>query len=88
MDIDGPTFVPKSGFLTCNFGQGLSQKVAFFFIFEQVVQPVFLDKMLALSNKKPAFLLVSGFSGCCIFTVLSKYYLKVACSPKRHLKLP
>ena len=34
------------------------------------------DKMLALSNKKPTFLLVSGFFGCCLFTILFKYYLK------------
>ena len=34
------------------------------------------DKMLALSNKKSTFVLVSGFFGCCIFTILFKYYLK------------
>ena len=36
------------------------------------------DKMLALSNKKTTFVLVSGFFGCYIFTVLFKYmyYLK------------
>ena len=29
--------------------------------------------MLALSNKKSTFVLVSGFFGCCIFTILFKY---------------
>ena len=36
----------------------------------------FFDKMLALSNKKSTFVLVSGFFGCFIFTILFKYYLK------------
>ena len=32
--------------------------------------------MLALSNKKSTFVLVPGFFGCCIFTILFKYYSK------------
>ena len=31
--------------------------------------------MLALSNRKSTFVLVSGFFGCCIFKILFKYYL-------------
>ena len=60
MNIDGPTFVLKSG-LFANLGQGLSQKVVIFLIFEQIVRPGFLEKMLALSNKKFTLVLVSGF---------------------------
>ena len=33
MGIDGPTFVPKSGYFFTNLGQGLSSKVGFFLIF-------------------------------------------------------
>ena len=32
--------------------------------------------MLALSNKKSTFVLVPGCFGCCIFTILLKYYSK------------
>ena len=60
MGIDGPTFVPKVANFT-NLGKGLSQKAGFFLIFEPVVRTGFSDKMLALSNKKSTFVLVSGF---------------------------
>ena len=33
MGIDGPTFVPKSGYFFTNLGQSLSSKVGFFLIF-------------------------------------------------------
>ena len=59
-----------------NFGQGLSSKVGFFLIFWPIVQAGFFDKMLALSNKKSTFVLISGLFGCCIFTILFKNYLK------------
>ena len=45
-------------------------------IFEPTLQAGFFDKMLALSDKKSTFVLVSGFVACCIFTILFKYYLK------------
>ena len=32
--------------------------------------------MLALSNEKSTFVLVSGFFGCCIVTILFKYHSK------------
>ena len=41
----GPTFVSKVANFT-NLGQGLSKKVGFFLIFEQIVRPGFFDKML------------------------------------------
>ena len=52
-----------------SLGQGLSEKVGFFLIFEPILRGGFFDKMPALSNKKSTFVLVSGFSGCCVFTV-------------------
>ena len=61
MGIDGPTFVPKSGYFFTNFGQGLSSKVGFFLIFSPILRVGFFDKMLALSNKKSTFVLISGF---------------------------
>ena len=68
----------------------LSQKVAIFYrfvsrfvliswlflIFQPILRAGFFDKMLALSNKKATFVLVSGVFGCCIFTILFKYYLE------------
>ena len=50
MGIDGSIFVPKSGFFT-NLGQGLSQKVGFFLIFQQILRPGFLDKIGTLKHE-------------------------------------
>ena len=44
-----------------NLGQDLSQKVGFFLVFNQILRNSFFGRMLALSNKKSAFILVSGF---------------------------
>ena len=74
MGIDGPTFVPKSGYFLPILG--LSSKVGFFLIFWPILRAGFFDKMLALSNKKSTFVLISGFFGFCIFTILLKNYLK------------
>ena len=59
-----------------NFGQGLSSKVGFFLIFWPILRAGFFDKMLALSNKKSTFVLISGFFGCYIYTIFFKNYLK------------
>ena len=61
----------------------MSQKVGFFLNFETVLRADFFDKMLALSNEKSTFVLVSGFFGCCIFMILFKYYLKGLFSTKK-----
>ena len=53
--------VPPKWLIFTNLGQGLSQKVGFFLIFEPILRAGFFDKMLALSNKKSTFVLVSGF---------------------------
>ena len=76
MGIDGPTFVPKKWLFFTNFGRGLSSKVGFFLIFLPILRAGFLDKVLALSNKKSTFVLISGFFDCCIFTILFKNVLK------------
>ena len=44
-----------------NLGQGLSQNVGFFFIIYPILKDGFLDKIIALSNKKSTFVLVYGF---------------------------
>ena len=75
MGING-NLCPKKWLFFTNLGQDLSSKVGFFLIFHPILQAGFFDKMLALSNKKSTFVLVSGFFGCCIFTILFKYYLK------------
>ena len=61
MGIDGPTFIPKSGYFFTNLGQGLSRKVGFFLIFEPILQVGFFDKMLALLNKKSTLALFLVF---------------------------
>ena len=76
MVIDGPTFVPKSGYFLLIWVKVCPQKLAFPLFFSQFYELAFFDKMLALLNKKSTFVLVSGFFGCCIFTILFKYYLK------------
>ena len=45
-----------------NLGQGLSQKGGFFLILEPILRAGFSDALCLF--------------GCCIFTILSKYYLK------------
>ena len=86
MGIDGPTFVPKSGYFLLIWVKVCPQKMAL--IFYPILRAGFFDKMLALSNKKSTFVLVSGFFGCRIFTILLKYYLKGHFQLKKHLKLP
>ena len=76
MGIDDNTFVPKSGYFLPIFGQGLSSKVCFSLIFWPILRAGFFDKMLALSNKKSTFVLISGFFGCYICTIFFKNYLK------------
>ena len=67
---------PKRWLFFTNFGQGLSSKVGFFLIFWPILRAGFFDKMLALSNKKSTFVLISGFFGCYMCTFFSKNYLK------------
>ena len=65
-----------------NLGQGVSQKVDFFLIFELILQGNFKNKTFALSNKKSIFFLFLAF--CLLnFTILSKYYLKGCCFTKK-----
>ena len=52
---------PKKWSFFTNLGQGMSQTVGFFLILEKIVRPSSVDKMLALSNNKSTFLLVSVF---------------------------
>ena len=75
MGIDGPTFVPKSGYFLLIWVKVCPQKLAFLNFLANFTSWLF-DNMLALSNKKSTFVLVSGFFGCCIFTIVFKYYLK------------
>ena len=44
-----------------NLGQGLSQNVGFVLIFEAILRAGFFEKMLAVSNSKSTFVLVSRF---------------------------
>ena len=82
-----PNLSPKMAIFT-NSAQGLSQKVGVVLLFELILRAGFFDKMLSLSSKKSTFVLVSGFFGCCIFTILFKYYSKGRFLLKRHFKLP
>ena len=53
-----------------NLGQDLSKKLAFSSFFYPILEDSFLDKMLALSNKKSTFVLVYGF----LTVVLSQFF--------------
>ena len=76
MGIDGPTFVPKSGYFLPILVKVCPQKLAFLNFFLPILRAGFFDKMLALSNKKSTFVLISGFFGCYICTIFFKNYLK------------
>ena len=78
---------PKKWLLS-KLGQGLSQKVGLFLIFEPILWAGFFEKMLALLNKKFTFVLVSGIFDCCISIILFTYYLKCHIFTKKRLKLP
>ena len=52
---------PKKWLIFTHLDESLSRKVGFFLLFEPILRANFLDKMLALSNKKSTFVLVSGF---------------------------
>ena len=69
MGIDGPTFVPKSGYFLLIWVKVCPQKLAFSYFLANFTSWLF-------SIKKSTFVLVSGFYGCFIFTILFKYYLK------------
>ena len=88
MGIDGPTFVPKSGYFLLIWVKVCPQKLAFSLFFSQFYELAFLTKSQPLSNKKSTFVLVFGFFGCCILTILFKYYLKSRFLTKTALKLP
>ena len=75
MGIDGPTFVPKYGYILIIWVKVCPQSWLFLDFLANFTS-WFFDKMLAPSNKKSTFVLVSGYFGCCIFTILFKYYLK------------
>ena len=61
-----------------NLGQSLSQKVGFFLIFEPILRAGFLEKMLALSNKKSTFVLASVFLAVVFSLFCSNIIWKVA----------
>ena len=51
---------PKKWLIFTNLGQGFSQKVGSFLFFKPISRVCFFDNMLALSNRKSSFVLVSG----------------------------
>ena len=69
---------PKKWLFFTNFGQGLSSKVGFFLIFWPILRAGFFDKMLALSNKKSTFVLISGFLAVVFSQFCSKITWNVA----------
>ena len=83
MGIDGPTFVPKSGYFLLIRVKVCLKMSSFSYFLSQFYELAFLTKRLALSNKKSTFVLVSGFFTCCIFTILFTCYLKGSFLTKR-----
>ena len=57
--------------------------------FEPILQDVFFDKILALSNKKSTFVLVSGFLTVVFSNVFQIVFERSLFNPlERHLKIP
>ena len=75
MGIDGTTFVPKSGYFYQFWSRSVLKSWLFLNFLANFTSWLF-DKMLALSNKKSTFVLISGFFGCYICTIFFKNYLK------------
>ena len=73
MGIDGPAFVPKSGYCLLIRVKVCLKKLAFSYFLGQFYELAFLTKRLTLSIQKPTFVLVSGFFACCTFTILFTY---------------
>ena len=62
MGIDGPIFVPKSGYFFTNFSQGLSSKVDIFLIFfSQFYELAFLTKCWLFQTRNPPLSLLLAF---------------------------
>ena len=76
MGIDGPTFVPKSGYFLLIWVKVCPQKLAFSQFFSQFNELAFLTKCWLFQTRNPTLSLFLAFFGCCNFTVLFKYYLK------------
>ena len=76
MGIDGPTFVPKSGYFLLIWVKVCPQKLAFSEFFSQFYELAFLTKCWLFQTRNPPLSLFLAFSGCSVFTVLFKYYLK------------
>ena len=72
MGIDGPTFVPKSGYFLPILVKVFPQKLAFY-NFWPILRAGFFDKMLALSNKKSTIVLISGF----LAVIFAQFFSKI-----------
>ena len=53
MGTNGPTLCPKKWLIFTNLGQGLSQKVGFFLLFEPILQAWFLTKCWLFQTRSP-----------------------------------
>ena len=51
MGIDGPTFVPKSGFFFTNLNEGLSKKMAFSEFFSQFYKLAFWQNVSSFKQE-------------------------------------
>ena len=61
MGIDGHTFVPKKWLIFTSLGQGLSQKVGLFLIFDPILQAGFLTKCWFFQSRNPPSSLFLAF---------------------------
>ena len=62
--------------ISINLGQGFSQKVGFILMFGPILRAGFCVKILAFSNKKSNFVLVSGLLDFVFSLILFNYFLK------------
>ena len=78
MGIDGPTFVPKSGYFFTNLGQGLFSKVGFFLIFIQFYELAFLTKCWFFQTRNLLLSLFLAFFAVVFSQFCSNIIRKVA----------
>ena len=86
MEIDGPTFVPKVAIFFLIWVKVCLKKLAFS-SFCPILEGSFLDKVLALSNKKSTLVLVYGFLTVALSQFCPNIVEKSLFHQKRYLKL-
>ena len=71
-----PPLSEKKWLFFTKLGKRVSEKVGFYLLFEPILGGGFLDQIIASFKQKIHLFLCVWLFGCCIFTILPKYYLE------------